>query len=183
MNARAKHHGGYRPALCLQLARAALKQRSPIPRYEVHLVHKKEYRRFRRILLQRIEAVAVVCCVLDSIMRANLENVNQHADLLEDSRALRREVGIHKGVLTAAVPEVEDEVSEEADVVLLDIDGRTEAGGERSGIVGTVQIKFSALTTQTLLTTSIQGAGDAQDEGAHRGFPAPRCAHEKDLKS
>ena len=102
--------------------------------------------------------------------------------MLEDRRALRREVGVHKGILTAAVPEVEDEIAEEADVVLFDVDGRAEARGERSGIVRAVQIKLTALTTQALLTNSIQGAGDAQDEGAHGGFPAPGCTHEKDLK-
>lgn len=103
VNARAKHSDGYRPALRLQLARAALQQRSPV-RYKVHLVHKEEHRRFGRVFLQRVEAIAVVRCILDSIMRADLENVNQHTDVLKDGRALRREVGIHKGILTAAVP-------------------------------------------------------------------------------
>ena len=74
--------------------------------------------------------------------------------MLEDGRALRREVGIHKGILTTAVPEVEDEIAEEADVVLFDIDGRAEARGEGSGIVRAVQIKSPALTTQALLTTT-----------------------------
>ena len=61
--------------------------------------------------------------------------------MLEDGRALRREVRIHEGILTAAVPEVENEIAEEADVVLLDVDGRAEARGEGSGIVRAVQIK------------------------------------------
>jgi hypothetical protein len=78
VDARAKHSDGYRPALCLQLARAALQQRSLVPRYKVHLVHKKKHRRFGRVFLQRVKAVAVIRRVLDSIVRADLdlENVN-----------------------------------------------------------------------------------------------------------
>ena len=41
---------------------------------------------------------------------------------------------------------------------------------------------MTALTTRALLTSSIQGAGDAQDERAHGSFPAPRCTHEKNLR-
>ena len=141
MNARTKHRDGHRSALPLQLARAALQQRSPIPRHEVHLVHKEEDRRFRRVPLQRVEAIAIIRRVLDGVMRADLENVYEHADVLEDSRALRREIRVHKGVLAATVPEVEDEVSEETDVILLDVDGRAEARRERCGIVGAVQLK------------------------------------------
>jgi hypothetical protein len=161
VNARAKYSDGHRPALRLQLARAALQQRSPVARYEVHLVHKKEHRRFGRVSLQRVKTVAVVRRVLDSIVRADLENVNQHTDVLEDGRALRREVRVHKGVLAAAVPEVENEVSEEADVILFDVDGRAEARGERSGVVRAVQIKIARFNDAGLLltTTSIQGAG------------------------
>ena len=145
-------------------------------------MHKEEDRRLGRVFLQRVEAVAIIRRVLDSIMRADLKNVNQHADVLENGRALRREVGVHERVLPAAVPEVEDEVAQETDVVLLDVDGRAEARGERGGIVGAVHLKkLTASTTLALLTSSIQGAGDAQNEGAHGGFPAPRCAHEKDL--
>jgi hypothetical protein len=141
VDARAKHRDGHRPAFPLQLARATLQQRSPIPRHEVHLVHKEEDRRFGRVPLQRVEAIAVIRRVLDGVVRADLENVNKHADVLEDGRALRREVRVHEGVLAAAVPEVEDEVAQETDVVLLDVDGRAEARCERGGIVGAVQLK------------------------------------------
>jgi len=131
-------------------------------------VHKKEHRHFWQVLLQRVEAVTVICCVLDSIMRADLENVNQHADLLEDGRALRREVRVHEGILTAAVPEVEDKVAEETDVVLLDIDGRAEARGKGSGIVRTVQIGLSAL-----MTRASEGAGTHKMRERMEVFPLP----------
>jgi hypothetical protein len=51
-------------------------------------------------------------------MRADLEDVNQHTDGPEDGRALGGEVRVHERVL--AVPGVEVEISEKADVVLLD---------------------------------------------------------------
>jgi hypothetical protein len=54
---------------------------------------------------------------------------------LEDRRALRGEIRVHEGVLAAAVLEVVDEVAEEADVVLLNVDCRAEARGERGGVV------------------------------------------------
>lgn len=134
VNARAEYRDGHGPTLHLQLARAALEKRRPV-RDEVHLVHEEEHRRLRRVLLQRVEAVAVVRRVLGGVVRADLEDVDEHADVLKDRRALRREVGVHEGILPAAVPEVEDEVAEEAHVVLLDVDGRAEARGERGGVV------------------------------------------------
>jgi hypothetical protein len=70
------------------------------------------------------------------LARLNVEHVDENADVLEDSGALGGEIRVHEGVLAAAVPEVEYEVAEEADVVLLDVDGCTEAGGERGGVVG-----------------------------------------------
>ena len=79
---------------------------------------------------------AVVHGVLGRVVCADLENVDQHADVLEDRRALG---GHHERVLTAAVPEVEDKVAQEAHVVLLDVDCRAEAQGERGGVVRAVE--------------------------------------------
>jgi hypothetical protein len=135
VNARPEYCDGHRTALRLKLPRPTLQQRRLVPRDEVHLVHEEEDARLGRVLLERIEAIAVVRRVLGRIMRADLEDVNQHADVLEDGRALRGEVRVHERVLPAAVPEVEDEISEEANVVLLDVDRRAEARSERCGIV------------------------------------------------
>jgi hypothetical protein len=41
----------------------------------------------------------------------------------EYSGALRGKIGVHEGVLATTVPQVEDEVSKKADMVLLDVDG------------------------------------------------------------
>ena len=57
---------------------------------------------------------------------ADLKNVDQHTDVLEDRPAL--------GGL-----KVEDKVAPEANVVLLDVDGRAEARGERGGVVRAVE--------------------------------------------
>jgi hypothetical protein len=140
VDARTEHRDGYGSTLRLQLARPALQQRCPIStRDEIHLVHEEKHGRLGRMLLQRIDAITVVRGVLDRVVRADLENVDQHADVLEDRRALGGQVRVHERVLTAAVPEVEDEVAQEAHVVLLDVDGRAEARGERGGIVRAVE--------------------------------------------
>jgi hypothetical protein len=106
-------------------------------------VNEEKHRRLGRILLQRVDAVAVVRGVLDRVVRADLENVDEHADVLEDRRALGGQVRVHERVLATAVPEVEDEVAQEANVVLLDVDCRAEARGERGGVVRAVRCMYS----------------------------------------
>ena len=44
-------------------------------------------------------------------MGADLENVDQHADVLEDRLALGGQVRVHERVLTAAVSKVEDKAA------------------------------------------------------------------------
>jgi hypothetical protein len=46
---------------------------------------------------------------------------------------LGERVRVHERVLTAAVPEVEDTVAQEAHMALPDVDGRAEVRGERGG--------------------------------------------------
>lgn len=55
----------------------------------------------------------------------------------EYSGTLRRKIGVHKCVLTTAVPQVEDEVSEKPNVVLLNVDGSAQPGRQRCWIIGT----------------------------------------------
>ena len=115
-------------------------------------MYEKEDARLRRVLLQRVQAIAIVRRVLCRVMRADLEDVYQHTDVLEDGRALGRQVRVHERVLAAAVPEVEDEVSKKADVVLLDVDGRAEAGSERCGVVGARKRTVYLLNRAALVT-------------------------------
>lgn len=65
--------------------------------------------------------------------------------MLKDVVALRGEVVVDEGVLAAAVPQIEGEAAEEADVVMLDVDGGAEAASIFGDIVG-------------------------EDDGAHGGF-------------
>jgi hypothetical protein len=92
VNTRAKHLDGDGPTLTLQLARAALEYRRLVPRDEVHLVHEQKHGRLWRVLLQTVETVTVVLCVLCRISCADLKNVNEHADVLEDGRSLSGQV-------------------------------------------------------------------------------------------
>ena len=98
-------------------------------------MHEQENGRVGGVLLERIETVAIVLSVFGAVARADFEDVDEHPDVLEDGRALRGEVRVHERVLSSAVPEVENKVAEEPDVVLLDIDGRAEARSERCGVV------------------------------------------------
>ena len=139
VDARTEHRDGHGSTLRLQLARAALQQRCPISaRDEIHLVNEEKHRRLGRIPLQRVEAIAVVRGVLDRVVRADLENVDQHANVLEKCRALGGQVRVHERVLTAAVPKVEDKIAQETHVVLLEVDCRAEARGDRGGVVRAV---------------------------------------------
>jgi hypothetical protein len=56
-----------------------------------------------------------------------VENVNENADLLKYGWTLCGEVRVHEGVLASAVPEVENEVTEETNMVLFDVNCGTES--------------------------------------------------------
>lgn len=101
--------------------------------HQIHFVYKKEYGGVGAVLSETVDAVAVVLEVFGFFLRLNVKDVDEHADLLKYSGTLGGEVRVHKGVLASAVPEIENEVSEKADVVLLDVNGGAESGGQRSG--------------------------------------------------
>lgn len=63
----------------------------------------------------------VGCEVAVNIAGLNVEDVDENADVGEDVDALLGKVVFHKGLLAAAVPEVECEVSEEFDVGEVDV--------------------------------------------------------------
>jgi hypothetical protein len=48
---------------------------------------------------------------------------------------LRGEITVHEGILSAAVPQVEDEVPQETNMILLNVNGRTESRGEGSRVI------------------------------------------------
>ena len=102
---------------------------------QVHLVDQQEDGRVGTVLPERVQALGVVLQVARVAPAFDLEDVDEHADVLEDDRLLRGEVGVHEGVLPAAVPEVEDEVPEEADVVLFNIDRCAEACGQGGRVI------------------------------------------------
>jgi hypothetical protein len=84
-------------------------------------VNKEKHSRLGRILLQCVEEIMVVHGVLGRVARADLEDVDEHTDMLEDGRALGGQVRVYERVLAAAVPEVEDKVARAAHVVLLHV--------------------------------------------------------------
>jgi hypothetical protein len=55
-------------------------------------------------------------------MGLDVKDIYHDADLLENDRALGCKVRIHEGVLASTVPEVEDEIAKEPDMVLFNVD-------------------------------------------------------------
>ena len=85
-------------------------------------MNEKEDSSIRAVLLQGSQTSLVVFQVLLHVTRLDLEDVYHDADMLEYSRLLDGEVGIHEGILTTAIPEIQNEVAKKANVVLLDVD-------------------------------------------------------------
>ena len=76
VDARTEHRDGHGSALHLQLPRPTLQQRCPLSaRDEIHLVNEEKHGRLGRILLQSVDAIAVVRGVLGRVVRADLEDV------------------------------------------------------------------------------------------------------------
>lgn len=62
--------------------------------------------------------------VLLGTVALDVKDINQQLDAAKDGLAVALEVALVEGVLAAAIPQVEDEVAQEADVVVLDVEGR-----------------------------------------------------------
>lgn len=98
-------------------------------------MNEQEHLSFCAILLQPINTIAVIVEILEGFSRLDVKDVNQHRDVLEYRRPLRGKIAVHERILATAVPEVEHQVTEEADVILFYVDGRTEPRGQRCGII------------------------------------------------
>lgn len=104
---------------------------------KIHLVHQQEDGGIRAELSQAFQTVTIVDQIFLSLSTFDVEDINQDTDVLEDGGPLRGKIAVHEGVLSAAVPEVEDEVAQESNMVLLDVDCRTQSRGKRRWVVGT----------------------------------------------
>lgn len=104
---------------------------------KVHLMHEHEDLRLRAVLPTRIQTIDIIPQIPFRVLRLDVEDVDEHADVAEDGGALSGEVGIHECLLAAAVPEIEHDGAEETDVVHLDVDCCTEASRPGGGVVGT----------------------------------------------
>ena len=84
-------------------------------------MHQREHCGGRTVSSQRGETLAIVFHVFGNVSCCNVEDIYQHTDMLKDGRLLGREVRVHEGILAATVPQVQDEISEEADMVLFNV--------------------------------------------------------------
>ena len=167
-------HGDLHASACfpqlLSLPRQRLRLRTAS---KIHLVHQEEDGRIRTVLLQCCQASLVVVQVFLHIARLDFEDVYHDADVLEDRSLLYRQVGIHERVLTATVPEVQNEVTKEAKVVLFDVYRCTKTRREGGGLVRAVRVQHLEAEDRR---------GYSQDEGTHRRLPTARRAHEENLE-
>ena len=125
---------------------------------EVHLVDEAEdvRRGLQAVLAQRVHAGLELLHVLLAVGRLDVEDVDQHLHVAEDGVLLRLEVVVHEGVLAAAVPQRQDEVAQEADVRVLDAQGRAQAHRVARKVVG-------------------------EDDRAHRRLAAAALPHQQHL--
>ena len=75
-----------------------------------------------REVRQRAQAVHVVFEVDLELLRRHIKDKNEHADVLEDVVSLRLKVLFHEPVLTATIPQRQDQVAKEAHPLLVHID-------------------------------------------------------------
>ena len=102
---------------------------------KIHLVYKKEDGGFRAKLPQPFEAVSIVVQVFIHLAALHVENIDEDPNVLEDGCSLGGEITVHECILAAAVPQIEDEVPQETNMVLLNVNGSTESRGEGSRII------------------------------------------------
>lgn len=102
---------------------------------KIHLVYKEEDGRIRAELPQPFKAFSIVVQVFVHLAALHVKNIDEDPNVLEDSCSLRGEITVHEGILSAAVPQVEDEVPQETNMILLNVNGRTESRGEGSRVI------------------------------------------------
>mmetsp|Transcript_16030 Transcript_16030/g.28915 ORF Transcript_16030/g.28915 Transcript_16030/m.28915 type:complete len:243 (-) Transcript_16030:108-836(-) len=131
-------------------------QFSLLLRNQIHLVHQHEYPRIGRILLHRLQHAREVIEVLLGTIALDIKNVNQQLHAAKNGLAIALEVALVESILAAAIPEVQDEVAEETDVMVLHVEGGREAHGVSSEVVG-------------------------EYDGTHGGFARVGLTHEEDF--
>jgi hypothetical protein len=71
-------------------------------------MHEQEDFGLCAIFLQPIDAVPVIFEILERFSCLDIEDINQHRDMLEYRRPLGGKIAVHEGILATAVPEVEN---------------------------------------------------------------------------
>src|SRR4051812_47610453 len=90
-------------------------------------MHQQEDPSLRTVSPKCIQTVEIVDKILIHLTRLDVKHVDKDSDVLEYRGALRRQIGIHERILTSTIPQIEDEVAQESDMVLLDVDRSTQS--------------------------------------------------------
>jgi len=70
------------------------------------------------------------------LLRGDVEDEDEHADVLEDVIALRLKVLLHEAILTTTIPQGEHEVAKESHSLLVDIHSECDLVGISGQVVG-----------------------------------------------
>lgn len=135
VDARSKHSDCKASALLFKLRPLLYQYVVRILSYEIHLVHEQEDFGLWAVLLQPFNTVTIIFEILDSFSCLDIKDINQHRDVLKYRRTLGGKIIVHEGILTTAVPKVENQVTKEADVILFHVDSCAEPRRQRCGIV------------------------------------------------
>mmetsp|Transcript_15183 Transcript_15183/g.34981 ORF Transcript_15183/g.34981 Transcript_15183/m.34981 type:complete len:338 (-) Transcript_15183:133-1146(-) len=123
-------------------------------RHQIHLVDEQKDPGVRGVLLDGLQDTAKVVKVLLGRLALDVKDVDEELDAAKDGFPVTLEIRLVKGVLSAAVPQVEDQSAQKSDVVVFDVEGGGQAGGVACQVVG-------------------------ENNASHRGFAAVGFAHQQ----
>lgn len=86
---------------------------------------------------QGLETILIGAKVLLPFMTSNIKDVNEDSDILEYGIPRRRKVRIHEMILAPTIPEIENHISQKANIRVFNIDYPKEKEGGREGGVRT----------------------------------------------
>jgi hypothetical protein len=118
-------------------------------------MNEQEYDSPRAVLTETVQTITIILEILVRLAGFDIEDVDENAYMLEYRRSLGCEIRVHERILAATVPEVEDKISQETDVVLLDVDGCSQPRGQRCRVVGT-EVGIPTMNVRESKTPSVR---------------------------
>ena len=90
-------------------------------RDEIHFMNQNKYRCVGAVLLHRFKNSIEKCNIILQITRVDVEDIDQHLNIPENSISLRVKVTLIEAVLATAVPQIKCQVAKETNMSMLNI--------------------------------------------------------------